>query len=100
MELTPRGISNTAKWFLFWQEAPAILKGKSVLECQVFGSNDSGTKSGSFCLDGSVTCRDTSSSMITLSNSMLILKQLDNYPRGFSGTVNRNQHPSVPVFPP
>ena len=51
-----------------------------------------------FCLIGSVSCRDTSSSMITLSISMSYY--WDNLPRGPSDTASREQHLSVPVFPP
>ena len=51
-----------------------------------------------FCLVGSVACRDTSSSMITLSNSTF--QYWDNLPRELFDTANWDQHASVPVFPP
>ena len=47
-------------------------------------------------LTGSVAYRYTSSSMITLSNSMF--EYWDYLPRGPSDTANRDQHLSVLIF--
>lgn len=51
---------------------------------------------GLFCLTGSVTCRDTSSSMIILSNSMS--EYWDNLLRRSSEQAHRIQYPLIQHF--
>ena len=83
-------------WALLWYKKE-LLKGTYNLIPSLPSDIINERSPGLFCLIGSVACRHTSSSMITFSDSTS--QYSENLPRGPFDTADRDQYPSVTIFP-